>query len=88
MMAWSRLPSRSRLRTSAATTRVISAMVATNDSSTSSEWVGGRTANAPNPRIVPPTAIAMSTTTAVAASRRPKRMAAQSSGGIARNVSG
>ena len=73
MMVWSREISRSRLQARHATTRVMRAMVAMNDCKTSRVWRGGRGANGPKPRRVPYTAMAASTRSTEAASRRPKR---------------
>ena len=88
MMVCSSVLSRSRLQASAATTKVMSAMVAVKACATSSEWPGSSPANGPWPRTVPWSAIPESRSTATAAARRSKRSAIQSSGGIDTKASG
>src|SRR4029450_1337006 len=88
MMVCSSVLSRSRLQASAATTKVMSAMVAAKAWTTSSECVAGRSENGPCPRTVPCSAMVESSSTATAAARRSKRRAIQSSGGIDTKASG
>ena len=89
MMVWSSVTPARGSRPGAATTRVMSAIVAMNACSTSSAWRGReRRERAEAAQRAVDRDGRQSTTTAEAASRRPKRYAAQSSGGIARNASG